>query len=109
MIEAIVLGFSIIRQFVASVLALRLVRITGKCPAWTLIAAAIFLMALRRSLTFGPLISGDVSHHPDLLAELVALIISIVMVLGIAWIVPLNKNELQPEWVEEEPMATRKE
>jgi len=89
MIEAIVLGFSIILQFVAAVLALRLIRITGKYTAWTLIAAAIFLMALRRSITFGRLISGDISHHPDLLAELVALIISVIMVLGIAWIAPL--------------------
>jgi len=89
MIEAIVLGFSIILQFVAAVLALRLIRVTGKYPAWTLIAAAIFLMALRRSITFGRLISGDISHHSDLLAEFVALIISLIMVLGIARIAPL--------------------
>ena len=89
MIETIVLGFSILFQFVAAVLALRLIRITGKYPAWSLIATAIFLMAIRRSITFGRLISGDLSHHPDLLAELVALVISVIMVMGIAWIAPL--------------------
>ena len=93
MIETIVLGFSILFQFVAAVLALRLIRITGKYPAWSLIATAIFLMAIRRSITFGRLISGDLSHHPDLLAELVALVISVIMVMGIARIAPLfNKG-----------------
>ena len=89
MAVTIVLGISVLLQFVAAFLAFRLIRITGQRLAWVLIVAAISLMATRLSISLFRLISGDVSHIPDLSAELVALVISILMVAGIAWIAPL--------------------
>ncbi len=89
MAVTIVLGISVLLQFVAAFLAFRLIRITGQRLAWVLIVAAISLMATRLSISLFRLISGDVSHMPDLSAELVALVISILMVAGIAWIAPL--------------------
>lgn len=85
----IVLAISILLQLTAAFLALRLIQITGRWQAWTLIAAAIFLMTVRRSITFYRLISGSLTYRPDLLAELVALTISVLMVAGVAWIVDL--------------------
>jgi len=85
----LILIISVFLQFAAAFLALRLIQITGRFTAWVLIAAAIFLMAVRRSITLFRLLFGDISHLPDLSAELVALAISVLMVAGIAWIAPL--------------------
>jgi len=89
MIEVLILGISILLQFTAAILALRLIKVTKNRWGWGLIALAVFLMAVRRSITFYRLLSGDLSLPPDLLAELVALVISILMVLGIGWIAPI--------------------
>ncbi|MHC5051260.1 MAG: PAS domain S-box protein, partial [Planctomycetota bacterium] len=77
-------------------LALRLARITGKRLAWSLVAGAVCLMAIRRAITLVGAFSGEVT--PDAWAEVVALTISILMVAGIGWIAPLV---LTPRRVEE--------
>ncbi|RLB07035.1 MAG: hypothetical protein DRG50_04035, partial [Deltaproteobacteria bacterium] len=85
----IVLITSILLQFAAAVLALRLIRITGRFKTWVLIAMALFLIAIQRSVILFRLIFGDLSRVPDLSAELVALATSALMVAGVAWIAPL--------------------
>ncbi len=84
----IILLISIILQLGAALLALRLIRVTGRRISWALIAFAILLMAVRRSITFYRVMAGDMALPPDFLAEIVALLISILMVVGIAWISP---------------------
>lgn len=84
----LVLGISLLLQVGAAMLALRLVRLTGWKATWVLIATAISLMAVRRGLTLYKGIGGD-AKPPDLPAELVALTISVLMVLGIAYLGPL--------------------
>jgi len=86
---ALVLVVSVALQFAAAMLALRLTWVTQAGRAWMLIAVAIFLMAVRRSITLLQLMSGDLAQPLDLAAELVALGTSILMVAGIAWIAPL--------------------
>jgi len=85
---SLVLGISILLQFTAAFLALRLIRVTGRRTAWAFIAAAVSLMALRRCITLFGLISGGLPRPPDLLAELVALGTSALMVVGMAQIAP---------------------
>ena len=89
MLVAFVLAASILLQVTAAFLALRLIRVTGAGRAWTLIAAAVMLMAVRRCITLYRLSSGDLTHPPDLPAELVSLAISGLMVTGIAGIAPV--------------------
>jgi PAS domain S-box-containing protein len=83
----LVLAFSLVLQAAAAVLALRLIRITGRGTAWLLIAAALALMAVRRGISFAQVLAGTRTADPA--AELVALGISALMVAGIAWIAPL--------------------
>jgi hypothetical protein len=83
-----VLAISVLLQFTAAFLALRLIQITGGRIAWILIATAISLMAIRRSITLFYLISGELPP-PDIMAELVALATSALMVVGIALIAPI--------------------
>ncbi len=89
MLATIVLALSILIQFAAAVLALRLIKLTGWMIAWTMIAAALVLMGARRGITFHRVISGEIAIPPDLAAELVALTISALMLAAMARIGPV--------------------
>lgn len=86
---AVILAASTVLQFVAAFLALRLVAITKHRTAWLLIAAAVLLMAVRRSITLYALLLGQAAQPPDLAAESVALVISVLMVAGVWRIAPV--------------------
>ena len=90
-----ILGASIVLQFVAAGLAVRLIRITNRRTAWSLIAAALALMSIRRCITFYNVLFAEVVIGPDIQAELVALVISGLMVVGIARIGDLFRNVQQ--------------
>lgn len=89
MIGVLILVISILLQFVAAVLAVRLIRITGKRLAWSLIAAAVVLMAVRRSVSLFAYFGSGQAKPPDVVAESIALVISGLMLIGIARIAPL--------------------
>jgi PAS domain S-box-containing protein len=84
-----ILTLSILLQIAAALLALRLIRVTQAKTAWVLIAGAISLMALRRLITLFQMVFLDTPTALDLTAEVVALAISILMVVGIAGIAPV--------------------
>jgi PAS domain S-box-containing protein len=84
-----ILFLSVILQLTAAVLAFRLIFVTKRTPAWLFVAAAIVLMALRRGVTLFEIMFWGSVTPLDLTAELIALAISVLMVLGIAWIAPL--------------------
>ena len=88
MIAVGVLTASIVLQLVAAGLALRLIRVTGWRFAWSFVAAALVLMSLRRCITLYRALVGEGTLSPDLMAELVALTISVLMVTGVALIGP---------------------
>lgn len=78
-----VLAFSVILQFGAAFVALLLARMGAfRVPA-ALLATAIVLMAVRRSFSFGQLVVGRIPASVFLVPELVALIISVVMLFGL--------------------------
>lgn len=106
-----ILVSAILLQLTAAFLALRLVWVVRKSFAWVLIAAALVLMTLRRGLTLYQLYFSDLPLHLDPTAEVVALTISLLLVLGIAWIAPfffsikrseealrLNESRLEALW-----------
>ena len=84
----LVLAISILLQITAAVLALRLIKITGRNISWILVAVAISLMAIRRSVTLFHMFAGE-GVPADLTAETVALLTSALMLAGIAFIAPL--------------------
>ena len=87
-----ILGISIALQFTAAFLSLYLIKITGKWTAWILISIALIFMGIRRSVTFYRLVSGDTSLPPDITAELLALVISLLMLVGVICIIPIFKK-----------------
>ena len=92
--STLVLGLSVVLQFTAAGLALRLMLITGRRRAWMMIALALALMGVRRSISLYRVVSGDWSQPTDLTAELVALAISALMVAGVFLIGPVFKRIL---------------
>ena len=87
-----ILGLSIVLQFTAAGFALRLIRISGRWRAWSFLALALILMGIRRSVTFYRVISGDISLPADLAAELIALAISCLLLVGVIMIGPIIKR-----------------
>ncbi len=94
---AFVLALSIIIQAAAAIMAFRLIRITGRRSAWSLIVLALALMAVRRVVPLYNLITGDVSHAPDLLNEIIGLALSTAMAVGIARIAPIFAERKKTE------------
>ena len=80
---------SIAVQFAAAILAFRLIPLTGRIIAWTFIASANVLMALRRCLAFYVWLFDPHTSSADLASTVTTLVISIVMLLGVALIGPL--------------------
>ena len=89
MIAKYVLASSIILQLIAAILSLRLIRLTGKRIAWILISGALVLMSVRRIISLYAVLTVASSNPINLEAEVVACIISILMVLGMAGIAPV--------------------
>ncbi len=85
----IILTLSVLLQFTAAILALRLIFITGKKIVWGLIVTAIMLMVIRRCIPLIHLFSAGAAIRPDLNAEIIGLVISLLMVAGISRIAPI--------------------
>jgi len=87
-LTATIILVSIFFQMSAAVVSLFLIRTTGWRIAWACIAFALLLMCFRRSITFFNVLE-DNGFTGDLYAELVALSISLMMLIGVALIGPL--------------------
>ncbi|NQV22492.1 MAG: PAS domain-containing protein, partial [Rhodospirillales bacterium] len=78
-----ILAVSTILQFAAALLAARLIRSSKNGLGWSLVAAALFLMAARRSVSLYQSTLATPATAPSLQAETIALGISILMVIGV--------------------------
>ncbi|MFA4851380.1 MAG: PAS domain-containing sensor histidine kinase [Bacteroidales bacterium] len=102
MIVTIVLACSIGFQLAAAVMAFRLINKTGKRIAWSLIAIALLLMLIRRIIPFYYLLSGNLSFQPDILNEIIGLVLSLFILIGIIIITPyLSDVKLTEESVKD--------
>jgi len=83
MIATIILSFSIIFQALAAFYSLRFIKKTLHAASWVLISIALILMIFRRSINLFNLLFEPLVFHIDLLYELLGLILSIILFLGI--------------------------
>ena len=88
----LILTLSILLQFLAAGLALRLTAVTDRFRIWAPIAGAICLMALRRCLVLYDLIAYGPAKPWDVPAELTALTSSALMVIGVYLITPILRS-----------------
>lgn len=83
LVNTVILSVSILLQFGAAGLALWYIRLTGHRVAWGCIALALALMGVRRAVTWYRVITEDLSLPADPTAELIALLISALMLTGV--------------------------
>ena len=88
----LVLTISVLLQLAAALLALRLIRTTGGRLAWLTLSTAILLMTVRRCMTLFTALVNYPDHLPLLEPELVALLVSILMLTAIYSIRPLFES-----------------
>lgn len=93
----IVVGASVVCQFFAAFLAVRLIAVTGKKTAWLLVATAVSLMTLRRLETLALLLAGSQASPPDILFDVIGLVISCCMLAGIYLIRPVFSSLARSE------------
>jgi len=74
-------------QFLAALMALRLIRVSGEKAAWMLIAAGLIIMGVRRTVMFAHILAGH--GRWDMTIEVLGLVISMLMACGIILIRPL--------------------
>ncbi len=97
---------SILLQAAAIIQAIHLLRTTGWRTPWLLLALAITLMLVRRLSELYLYLSGHAFHSPQLFAEILAIITSLLLVVALARLQPviasneavrkrLNKNKRQ--------------
>ena len=88
-------------QLAAAVVAVRLMRVTGRKWAWALIATALVLRVYLRAQPMYRAVTGDPTFVMDFHFETFALVISILFLAGLAGIAPLfrafshSEEELQ--------------
>jgi len=97
MLVLVVLWISVCIQFVSVYFALRLIKEIGGKLAWVTLSLAIFLMAIRRTISLYHSINSYPVVTQDLYAELVALIISVCILIGVVAIGPLFKQLVSSE------------
>ena len=85
----VILSISMLLQLMAILLAIRLIRITGRCASWILIVLALILMEVRRGLPLFQMLFGNIPHFLATLTELVSLATSALLVVGVGLIAPL--------------------
>jgi hypothetical protein len=101
----IYLVLSVILQIAAAVMAIRLIKVTGRRVSWILIAIAISGMAVRRVMSLSWLFSGGEPHPLDIPFEFVGLLTSLFMLAGIFYIKPLFLEIKQAEEKREKLLA----
>ncbi|MFV1989656.1 MAG: putative bifunctional diguanylate cyclase/phosphodiesterase [Acidimicrobiales bacterium] len=79
-------------QITAAVLSLGLNVLTGRRLAWLAISLALSLMAVRRAISMWGHVSGSAERALNPTAELVALAISSLMLLGVIFIGPIFRS-----------------
>ncbi len=97
MLVIAVLLVSVCIQFVSVYFALRLIKEIGGKLVWLTLASAIFLMAIRRSISLYYAIQAYPVVTQKLQAEIVALIISVFILIAVISIGPLFKRLLGSE------------
>ena len=84
----LVIVVSILLQSSAAFYAFRLIRITRTRTAWLLLGIAFSLIAFRQFIKLLRLASGDLSGQADSSDELLTVAISVIILVGMASIIP---------------------
>ena len=88
----LLLEISILFQVTALIIAIWLIRVTGKKKAWVLLAAALTFMVVRRIYTLYSISASSVVSGFDVTEELIGLVAAVLLAAGMAFTVPLIQS-----------------
>jgi transcriptional regulator with GAF, ATPase, and Fis domain len=88
----LILEISILFQVTALIIAIWLIRVTGKKKAWILLAAALTFMVVRRIYTLYSMSGNTTVSGIDVTEELFGLTASVLLAAGMAFTVPLIQS-----------------
>jgi signal transduction histidine kinase/ActR/RegA family two-component response regulator/putative methionine-R-sulfoxide reductase with GAF domain len=88
----LVLEISILFQVAALVIAIWLIRVTGRKKAWVLLAAALTVMVVRRMYTLYSFTGSAAASGINVMEELIGLTASVLLAAGMAFTVPLIQS-----------------
>ncbi len=91
-----ILSLSVLLQLIAAYIAFKLVRVT-KSRGWILLSIAFLFMGLRRLISLFAIYYGAGSIFAGVLPELVALLISVLMIAGVLYISDYFKSKAKSE------------
>jgi C4-dicarboxylate-specific signal transduction histidine kinase len=77
----LIMTLSIIFQFMAAFLAVRLIRVSGAFAAWIFLASGFVLQGVRRAISLLHVLSG--TQQGDMTVEVLGLLITLLMLCGI--------------------------
>ncbi|MFA5323396.1 MAG: PAS domain S-box protein, partial [Smithella sp.] len=99
MLTIFVLTCAVLLQFLAVIYALWLIKLTGRAYSWILISLALCLMMIRRVVPLYDLVFTNIHHHTDLTNEIIGLLLSLFMLLGIVGIrqIFIARNKAEEE------------
>jgi len=83
MVTGIALIFSIVLQFIAAFVAMRLIKVTGWRLSWILISLGLLFMAVRRFIEVMPFFFGKINKDIVLTNEWIGITISILITIGV--------------------------
>lgn len=97
-----VVGLSLLLQVISIILALRLIKVTGWKNAWIFLSIGIMTMGVRRLMNFIHYTSGNVIEIPEMQFEVIGLVGSSLMLIGVMFIGPIfqalkNVEKIQSE------------
>lgn len=91
-IKLLITSLSLVLQIISVFFAIRLLLVAGRRSAGLLTLTVFSLMAFRRAVSFYNLLTGDMTRV-DLLAEIIALIVSFLLFIGILFVTRLIISE----------------
>ncbi len=100
----IILTLSTLLQLAAAALTVWLMPPTGKRTGWILLSIAFLMMAARRMVALHHFLFQDIGHPEDLTAESMALVLSILLLIGL-----LRIREMFTELKQAETQASTRE
>lgn len=84
----LILFISVLLQVAAAILAVKLIKITETRAAWILLAAGFVLMVLGRIVDVLPFFSIRITHEISIINDVVDVVISVVVLAGVALLAP---------------------
>ena len=100
-----ILAISIVLHLIGAALALRMIRICERKPAWLLIALAIAVLAIQKSFVLVSVMSSQTTTD-SLITEITGLLVPILAIVGMVMLIPVFRRSQESQMVVQDNEAS---